>query len=402
MKPLKRSRVLVADHDRTFLDQLTDRLLQMNLDVDFAENGGTAIRLVQTEVYDLIVLDIAMPIFNGLDILRRAKEAHPDVPVLIIAFKLTKDWAEQALREGAYAYLLRPFDDFKQFDHAIRQGLQKNVKGPLLAPDLAVPQTEKAKEAVSVLFEKMASQMREPALPLPEQEPMQSKRVQLLDSEEPVEAFFKAKAARKEGRQERLKESTPILPDGVIEVNSRGQILSCNPAARKWLMLEASTPERPIKQFLQAFSKKAPPPRTVVRIQNQPVFLLVKTLTRDDGGRKSILLIRDVRKKIARRPGEAHKEVGKAAAKGRRSGVFPEIDKRLPEYSEDDGFSLVVVVDELMATIRGVVKRLREANLLEWVDHMLDPYQEEDTDPEVMMTMSRRLSDISGRRKSLY
>ena len=84
MKPITKSRILIADHDQTFLDQLADRLLQMDMEVDFAENGKTAMDLVESETYDLIIVEIAMPLYNGLEILRKAKlkEAKPQSNLL--------------------------------------------------------------------------------------------------------------------------------------------------------------------------------------------------------------------------------------------------------------------------------------------------------------------------------
>ena len=124
MNPVQRSRILIADHDQTFLDQLADRLLQMDMEVDFAENGKTAIQLIDSESYDLIVTEIAMPIYNGLEILRRSKERNPHIPILITTFSATTDWAEQAIREGAHSYLLRPLNRMKEFDLAVEDALQ--------------------------------------------------------------------------------------------------------------------------------------------------------------------------------------------------------------------------------------------------------------------------------------
>jgi CheY-like chemotaxis protein len=118
-----RPRVLVADHDRTFLDQLTERLLEMGLDVDFAENGRTALQLVQQESYKLIIVEIAMPMYNGLDLLRAARERNPDVPVIILTFDATMDWAQQAVQEGALGYIRRPLESIEDFDQVIYECL---------------------------------------------------------------------------------------------------------------------------------------------------------------------------------------------------------------------------------------------------------------------------------------
>src|SRR3972149_1769236 len=76
-------RVLVVDDDTHMLDLMTRRLGRMGLQADRAQDGRTAIGMVQQTAYDLILTDIYMPGGTGLEILRKAKENDPHVQVIV-------------------------------------------------------------------------------------------------------------------------------------------------------------------------------------------------------------------------------------------------------------------------------------------------------------------------------
>jgi DNA-binding NarL/FixJ family response regulator len=102
-----RSRILIAD-DHTLVADLCRKLLEMEFHVIGSVRDGRA--LVQTAVDlrpDVIVLDIAMPILNGLDAGQQVKEILPAVKLVFLTMNPDPEVAAEAFRRGASGYLLK-------------------------------------------------------------------------------------------------------------------------------------------------------------------------------------------------------------------------------------------------------------------------------------------------------
>ena len=106
----RRSTILVADDERSMREMLAIVLQREGHRVLLAEGGRAAIELLKREPVDLLVSDIRMPDMSGVDVLREAKQADPDmIGIMITAFASTES-AVEALRLGAHDYLSKPFD----------------------------------------------------------------------------------------------------------------------------------------------------------------------------------------------------------------------------------------------------------------------------------------------------
>ena len=75
-----------------------------------ALSGLDALRCVDEKMPDLVICDIQMPGMDGLDVLREVKKVTSDLPVIIITAYATVDSAVQAMKDGAYDYVVKPFD----------------------------------------------------------------------------------------------------------------------------------------------------------------------------------------------------------------------------------------------------------------------------------------------------
>jgi CheY-like chemotaxis protein len=111
--------VLIVDDDEVLLDLVGRRLRRLGFDPDRADNGKAGIELINQNDYDLIVTDIYMPEATGIDLLKAAKKKDPRIQVIVITGGATFELALDALDLGAFAYLTKPFDHLKAFDHAI-------------------------------------------------------------------------------------------------------------------------------------------------------------------------------------------------------------------------------------------------------------------------------------------
>ncbi|MFQ5773573.1 MAG: response regulator transcription factor [Kiloniellaceae bacterium] len=103
-------RVLVVEDDRHVARQVESRLRQAGCAVDVAHDGEEGRFLGETEPYDAVVLDLGLPVVDGLSVLRHWREAGRKMPVLILTARDT--WREKVmgLRAGADDYLAKPFE----------------------------------------------------------------------------------------------------------------------------------------------------------------------------------------------------------------------------------------------------------------------------------------------------
>jgi two-component system, OmpR family, response regulator MprA len=103
------SRVLVVDDDPDVRDSLSRALRYAGYQVITAVHGGAALDLVARSPVDLIVLDVLMPILDGLDACRRLRERGDATPVLVLTARDSVDDRVTGLDAGADDYLVKPF-----------------------------------------------------------------------------------------------------------------------------------------------------------------------------------------------------------------------------------------------------------------------------------------------------
>ncbi len=102
--------VLLADDDALSREFLEEALRRAGAAVTTADDGLAAVRLLERRRFDLVLTDLRMPRKSGLEVLKAAKELHPDLPVVLVTAYGTVDTAVQALRGGADDVLVKPVD----------------------------------------------------------------------------------------------------------------------------------------------------------------------------------------------------------------------------------------------------------------------------------------------------
>ena len=102
-------KILVVDDEPDLLEQLRETLTSQRYDVDTADDGESALNRLFDNPYDLIILDIMLPIVDGLAILREIREANIATPVLMLTAKGDVEDKIQGLDFGADDYLAKPF-----------------------------------------------------------------------------------------------------------------------------------------------------------------------------------------------------------------------------------------------------------------------------------------------------
>ena len=102
--------ILIVDDELSMRELLDYMLRREGYRVDCAENGRRAVALVGQNNYDLLLCDIRLGDISGLDVLRACKKHHPGTVVIMISAYASTETAVQAMNEGAYDYVPKPFN----------------------------------------------------------------------------------------------------------------------------------------------------------------------------------------------------------------------------------------------------------------------------------------------------
>ena len=118
------NRILIVDDEQSMRELLSILLRKEGYEVVTAENGATALKAIQREIFDLVITDLKMPQFDGMALLKSVKEASPDTIVIIITAFGTSEGAERARNLGAYDYIGKPFNN-DEIKLVIQNALEK-------------------------------------------------------------------------------------------------------------------------------------------------------------------------------------------------------------------------------------------------------------------------------------
>lgn len=106
---MKDPRVLVVD-DRENMVSLLSKVLREDAEVVGAHGGAAAIAALKDQDFDVVICDLKMPDVSGMDVLRACKRLRPQTEFILMTAYASLNTAVEALREGAYDYLTKPFD----------------------------------------------------------------------------------------------------------------------------------------------------------------------------------------------------------------------------------------------------------------------------------------------------
>jgi DNA-binding response OmpR family regulator len=108
MMPL--AKILLVEDEIEILDAITEYLEREGYAVTRAVDGEEALRRVENERPDLVLLDVGLPGLSGLDVLQRLRENYPRVPVVMLTGLNDEAQARRMLQMGAVDYIRKPFD----------------------------------------------------------------------------------------------------------------------------------------------------------------------------------------------------------------------------------------------------------------------------------------------------
>jgi DNA-binding NtrC family response regulator len=103
-------KVLLVDDEEEFVETLAERMRNRGMEVATSKSGGEALELVDSEPYDVVVLDLQMPGMDGIEVLERIKKRQPDIQVVLLTGHATVEKGVQAMKQGALEFLEKPVD----------------------------------------------------------------------------------------------------------------------------------------------------------------------------------------------------------------------------------------------------------------------------------------------------
>ncbi len=109
MNTAKGSKVLVIDDEAVIREGLRQTLVAEGYLVTVAEDGKIGLEKLQKDSFQLVITDLKMPVMTGIEVLKTIQILQPEVPVIIMTGYATVDSAVDAMKNGAFDYLTKPF-----------------------------------------------------------------------------------------------------------------------------------------------------------------------------------------------------------------------------------------------------------------------------------------------------
>jgi len=161
---MKRIKVILAE-DHTIVRQGLRSLLEQSEDIEViaeAEDGREAVKKTGQHQPDIVLMDISMPLLNGIEATRQIKKEFPEVKVLILTMHTTEEYIHQILHAGASGFLVK-----KTAHHELISAIRAIHKGdaylsPVISKKVIDEYIQKTKEQTEQYpYEKLTSRERE-------------------------------------------------------------------------------------------------------------------------------------------------------------------------------------------------------------------------------------------------
>ncbi|MFQ5753763.1 MAG: sigma-54-dependent transcriptional regulator, partial [bacterium] len=119
---MKLASILVVDDEAAFIQTLSEVLEKHEFKVDISNSGYEALQMLSINQYDLVILDLFMPLISGIETLKRIKKIDPGLPVIILTGDSRVGTVVEALKLGAYDYFSKPLE-WDKFEISIKNAL---------------------------------------------------------------------------------------------------------------------------------------------------------------------------------------------------------------------------------------------------------------------------------------
>jgi len=104
------TKVLLVDDEKDFLDIMAERMEVRGMDVTTATSAEDALKMVQTESYDAVIIDFLMPEMDGFTALKKFKASRADLAVILLTANVPDEKCLEAIQLGAMDVIEKPAD----------------------------------------------------------------------------------------------------------------------------------------------------------------------------------------------------------------------------------------------------------------------------------------------------
>ncbi|MGH7885110.1 MAG: HD domain-containing phosphohydrolase [Thermodesulfobacteriota bacterium] len=119
-------RILVVDDEELIRNLFNKTFNLLGYQCDTVDNGFSCIEKIKTgEIFDLVLLDVQMPKINGIDTLKNLKLISPDLSIVMVSGSREGEHIKEALKEGAYDYVFKPFD-VEELKNVIERAIERS------------------------------------------------------------------------------------------------------------------------------------------------------------------------------------------------------------------------------------------------------------------------------------
>ena len=129
-------KVLLVDDEQDFLEIMSERMKARGMEVTTSDSALEALKLIETESYDAIILDFMMPEMDGFETLKTIKEKRPELQIILLTGHATVEKGEEAMKLGALDFIEKPAD---------LEALSEKIKKAKAEKMLIVEETSKKK-----------------------------------------------------------------------------------------------------------------------------------------------------------------------------------------------------------------------------------------------------------------
>lgn len=102
--------LLLVDDEEEFITTLAERLGIRGIRCRTAFNGEDALKAVEADVPQVMILDVMMPGMRGLEVLERVKKSHPQIQVILLTGQGSTQDGIEGMRQGAFDYMIKPLN----------------------------------------------------------------------------------------------------------------------------------------------------------------------------------------------------------------------------------------------------------------------------------------------------
>ena len=129
---MKEMKVLLVDDEEEFVKSLSERMEMRDLKSDVSLSGEQALKTMDEDLPDVMVLDLKMPGMDGMEVLRRAKKAYPGVQIIMLTGHGSEKDEKEARRLGVFEYLQKPVE-FEKLMRTVTNAYKSKLESSMSA-----------------------------------------------------------------------------------------------------------------------------------------------------------------------------------------------------------------------------------------------------------------------------